>query len=215
MNDMVHPTDTVKQVYRAISQVMQLLAKEGIAKERNNAAQGYKFRGIDDVYNALAPALVKAKLCVIPEVLEHACVERTSAKGTVLFYTTVKSAFTLVSADDGSSVRTGPFIGEAMDSGDKSANKAMSAAYKYWAMQTFAIPTEGDNDADANTHVDIKPLDVSGARTTLTASATHGIKALQVAWEGLPVPIKAALRDELGALKTIARGAQAPKELAA
>jgi hypothetical protein len=28
----------------------------------------------------------------------------------------------------------------------------MSAAYKYAAFQAFAIPTEGDNDADAHTH---------------------------------------------------------------
>jgi DNA-directed RNA polymerase specialized sigma24 family protein len=28
----------------------------------------------------------------------------------------------------------------------------MSAAYKYMAMEVFAIPTEGDNDADATTH---------------------------------------------------------------
>jgi hypothetical protein len=39
-----------------------------------------------------------------------------------------------------------------MDSGDKATNKAMSAAYKYAAFQAFAIPTEGDNDADAHTH---------------------------------------------------------------
>ena len=39
-----------------------------------------------------------------------------------------------------------------MDSGDKATNKAMSAAYKYAALQTFCIPTEGDNDADATTH---------------------------------------------------------------
>lgn len=39
-----------------------------------------------------------------------------------------------------------------MDSGDKASNKAMSAAYKYAAIQTFCIPTEGDNDADSTTH---------------------------------------------------------------
>src|SRR5690606_19364534 len=47
--------------------------------------------------------------------------------------------------------------GEAMDSADKATNKAMSAAYKYAAFQTFCIPTEGDNDADATTH-EVAPL---------------------------------------------------------
>jgi hypothetical protein len=39
-----------------------------------------------------------------------------------------------------------------MDRSDKATNKAMSAAYKYAAFMAFAIPTEGDNDADATTH---------------------------------------------------------------
>lgn len=49
------------------------------------------------------------------------------------------------------SVHTVCTYGEAMDSADKATNKAMSAAYKYAAFQTFCIPTEGDNDADATT----------------------------------------------------------------
>jgi hypothetical protein len=39
-----------------------------------------------------------------------------------------------------------------MDSGDKSTNKAMSAAYKYACIQSFCIPTEGDNDTENTTH---------------------------------------------------------------
>ena len=59
--------------------------------------------------------------------------------------------FDFVSAEDGSKhiVKT---FGEAMDSGDKATNKAMSAAYKYACFQAFSIPTESDNDADAHTH---------------------------------------------------------------
>jgi hypothetical protein len=35
------------KVYAAIAAVMGKLSKEGIAKNRNNSQQGYKFRGID------------------------------------------------------------------------------------------------------------------------------------------------------------------------
>jgi hypothetical protein len=71
----------------------------------------------------------------------------------------VEAEFDFVSAEDGSkhTVRT---FGEAMDRGDKATNKAMSAAYKYAAFQAFAIPTEGDNDADASTH-EVKSRDTS------------------------------------------------------
>jgi hypothetical protein len=43
-------------------------------------------------------------------------------------------------------------IGEAMDSGDKSANKAMSAAQKYALLQVFCIPTEEPKDTENETH---------------------------------------------------------------
>lgn len=139
------------QVYKAINAVQAALAKEGIGKDRKNQAQGYNFRGIDDVYNALSPLLSQHGLCILPRVLSRECIERTSAKGGALFYVAVEMEFDFVSAADGSKhvVKT---FGEAMDSGDKATNKAMSAAYKYASFQAFCIPTEGDNDADAQTH---------------------------------------------------------------
>jgi hypothetical protein len=138
-------------VYKAINAVQSDLAREGIGKDRSNQQQGYKFRGIDDVYNALAPLLAKHGLCVLPRCTSREVVERTNAKGTALFYVTVCAEFDFVAAEDGSK-HTVVTYGEAMDSGDKATNKAMSAAYKYACMQAFSIPTEGDNDADATTH---------------------------------------------------------------
>jgi hypothetical protein len=142
------------KVYAAINAVQGELAQSGISKDRKNQQQGYNFRGIDDVYNALAPLLAKHGLCVLPRILTRQCEERTTQKGGVLFYVTVEAEFDFVSSEDASkhTVRT---FGEAMDSGDKATNKAMSAAYKYAAFQAFAIPTEGDNDADSQTHVPV------------------------------------------------------------
>lgn len=151
-------TEQTKAVYAAIAAVMSDMASEGISKGRRNLQQGYNFRGIDDVYNALAPILAKHKLLILPRVIARHQVERSTAKGGVLFYTTVEVEFDLVSGVDGSS-HTIKTVGEAMDSADKSSNKAMSAAFKYAAMQAFCIPTEGDNDADATTH------EVSGSIT--------------------------------------------------
>jgi hypothetical protein len=144
-------TATSKHVYAAIAQVMREMAKTGISKDRKNDAQGFKFRGIDDVLNALSRVLADHELCILPRVISRAVTERANSRGNALFYVVLEVEFDLVSARDGSAhtVRT---VGEAMDSGDKATNKAMSAAYKYMAIQTFAIPTEGDNDADATTH---------------------------------------------------------------
>ncbi len=145
-----------RNVYQLIAAVSAEIAQTGISKGRENKAQGYSFRGIDDVYNCLAPILAKHGLVILPSMVGRNCTERTTQKGGVLFYTTVDAEFVFVSAHDGSRhvVKT---YGEAMDSGDKSTNKAMSAAYKYAAMQTFCIPTEGDHDSETQTHEDIVP----------------------------------------------------------
>jgi len=144
------------EVYKAIVAVQGELSKVGISKDQKNAQQGFKFRSIDDVYNALAPLLAKHRLCMLPIVKNRLVTERPTAKGGLLFYVVVEIEYTLVSASDGSQHKI-TTIGEAMDSGDKATNKAMSAAYKYACIQTFCIPTEGDNDADSTTHYEIEP----------------------------------------------------------
>lgn len=136
------------QVYKAINAVQSELATVGIVKDkRNSQGAGYNFRGIDDVYNAIAPLLAKHGLCILPRVLARECVERTSKQGGALFYITVEAEFDFVSSEDGTK-HTVKTFGEAMDSGDKATNKAMSAAYKYACFQAFSIPTEGNNDSD-------------------------------------------------------------------
>ena len=186
------------EVYKAINAVQADLAREGISKGRRNQQQGYNFRGIDDVYNAVSPLLAKAGLVILPRVLGRDCVERTNAKGTALFYVTVEVEFDFVASADGSrhTVKT---FGEAMDSGDKATNKAMSAAYKYALMQAFAIPTEGDNDADATTHEvaarPFNPLETDQAQAMLgrlREAALEGEEALQAAFQAEP---KGALKN--------------------
>lgn len=154
------------KVYQAISSVMADLAVDGISKDKKNQQQGYSFRGIDDVYNALSSVLAKHGLLMLPRVLSRDVAERVNHKGTALFYVTVEAEFDLVCSEDGSK-HTIKTYGEAMDSGDKATNKAMSAAYKYAAMQAFCIPTEGDNDADASTHT------IKGQKPLVPSTSVH------------------------------------------
>lgn len=139
------------KVYEKIAAITADLSKIGISKDSKNAQQGYAFRGIDQVYGALSPLLARHGLCILPRVTDRQVTERQNRNGGTLFYTTLTVEFDFVAAEDGSK-HTIVTVGEAMDSGDKSSNKAMSAAYKYAAFMTFCVPTEGDNDADANTH---------------------------------------------------------------
>lgn len=171
---------TEKKVYAAISAVARDMATTGISKDRKNAQQGFHFRGIDQVYNALAPALVNHGLVILPRITERTVTERTTKQGGVLFYVVVKADFDFVSTEDGS-IHTVTTYGEAMDSGDKATNKAMSIAYKYAAFQAFCIPTEETAiDADAEVHhVQPAAADQILSEFTQYASTENDSKALQ------------------------------------
>lgn len=164
------------KVYQCINAVQQELSIIGIGKDQKNTQQGFKFRGIDDVLNALSPLLSKYGLCILPNVLSREVTERVTAKGSTLFYVAVKVEYVFVSAEDGSKHVTTVY-GEAMDSGDKATNKALSAAYKYACIQAFCIPTEGDNDADATTHEYIEPI-LKPNKGTMVVASTAQLKPL-------------------------------------
>lgn len=177
------------EVYKAINRVTEALSKGGIGKDRRNNQQGFAYRGIDDVYNAIAPVLAREGLCMLPSVVSRELVERASAKGGALYYVTVVVDFDLVSSADGSK-HTVRVVGEAMDSADKATNKAMSAAMKYACLISFQIPTEGDNDADASSPqpapaaapprpFSAPPATAQQTTTALAASLFAGAKSVE------------------------------------
>lgn len=161
-------------IYQSICAVMNDIGAVG--KNSKNAQQGFMFRGIDAVYNALSPALVKNKMFIVPEILEQTREERETARGGTLIYSICKIKFTFY-AEDGSSI-TATVIGEGMDSGDKATNKAMSIAYKYACFQVFCIPTEEMVDPDAECH-EVKAKDeVPAVDPKQKVTAVH-VKALK------------------------------------
>lgn len=135
-------------IYKAISDVMADIGAVG--KNQRNQQQGFMFRGIDAVMNAINPALVKHHVFVVPEILEQSREERTTKTGNHLIYSICRIKYTFY-AEDGSSI-TAVTIGEGMDSGDKATNKAMAIAFKYACFQVFCIPTEEMKDPDEEKH---------------------------------------------------------------
>jgi len=154
-------------IFGAISKVMAEVGP--VAKDRKNEQQKYSFRGIEDFMNALNPVLARNGIFFMPEILDRDVTERETKNGTTLIYTTLAVRYTFY-AKDGSFLQC-VVAGEAMDSGDKSTNKAMSAALKYALMQIFCIPTEAQEDADAHTPEDSKPKAAAKAETKTTTPA--------------------------------------------
>lgn len=133
------------KIYAAIAGV---IADCGIVgKDKVNKQQGFKYRSVDDVFNALHPALAKNKVVIIPTVVERQCEEVGKTKnGTAILKVICKVKYDIC-AEDGSRV-TSIIYGEGMDMGDKATNKAMAIAYKYLCFQVFCIPTEEMSDPD-------------------------------------------------------------------
>lgn len=137
------------QIYGALASVMKAI--KAVEKAERNAQQGFNFRGIDTVMNELHGLLAAEGVVILPDYRDYQTETIETARGGRMVRTHVTAAFRFV-AMDGSSVTVSTF-GEAMDSGDKSMNKAMSAALKYALLQMFLVPTKDMPDADRESPV--------------------------------------------------------------
>lgn len=154
------------EINNAIISIMKEIG--AIGKDKKNKTQGYQYRGVDDVMNALHPALEANSVFIIPNVLEIHREERKTASGGNLIFTTCKVSYTFCAKDDS---KIDVIVwGEGMDSGDKSMNKAMSAAYKYACFQLFCIPTEELKDPDHDTYI-VEDRKVTPEEVTLLKQA--------------------------------------------
>lgn len=151
--------NSAPKIYSAISAIMADVG--AVAKNSRNQQQGFMYRGIDAVMNALHPAMAEHHVFCTPEILEQTREDRQTNKGTNLIYSICRIRYTFY-ADDGSNVSV-IVIGEGMDSGDKATNKAMAIAFKYACFQLFCIPTEEMVDPDAECH-EVKGKETGGGK---------------------------------------------------
>lgn len=162
----------MKQIYEAIANIMRKV--KAIDKTRKNQQQGFMFRGIDDVMNELHTLFAEEGVFILPKVQSFDVSEKVTekfdtytkqTKKSILYYTraTIEFHFT---AKDGSEV-VAINVGEAMDSGDKGMNKAMSIALKYALMQMLLIPTAEDKDPDGTTPPPTIPKTIKDIINTL------------------------------------------------
>lgn len=127
---------------------------QGLAKKDKNQAQGFSFRGIDSVMNAVGPALRKAGGFVVPAVqsVRHETIVTT--KGSQMNAAYVEVSFS-VYGSDGEPI-SGLVAAEAFDSGDKATAKAMSVAMRTFLLQLLCLPTD-EPDPDSFSYEAGKP----------------------------------------------------------
>ena len=136
-----------KLIYQKIANILK--ETKAITKSEKNQQQGFKFRGIDNVMNELHELFAKNDVFILQEVQGFTTENRPTKSGGTNTFTRATIKFCYMTTD-GSHVDT-VNVGEAMDSGDKGMNKAMSIALKYSLLQMFLIPTEEPKDPDETT----------------------------------------------------------------
>lgn len=134
-----------KEIILAVMHDVQGLKKG----QRNTQGSGYNFRGIDDVMNAVGPALRKHGGFIVPFVNSIDASTVPSKNGGAL--NTVRLTVTFeVHGTDGEPI-SGTVAAEAFDSGDKATAKAMSVAFRTFLLQLLCLPTD-EPDPDSFTY---------------------------------------------------------------
>jgi hypothetical protein len=141
---MADPLPTVEQAWSAVMADIR-----SIAKSERNKQQGFNFRGIDTVVDAVGPILRDHGVIVYPTAEDIRLSEYDTKTGTHMFSAIVKMAYT-VRGPAGDEFR-GSTYGEASDAGDKAVSKAQSVAYRVFLLQGLTIPT-GDPEPDESAH---------------------------------------------------------------
>jgi hypothetical protein len=138
--DRVTEPDTTLTVVQALNRVMLDVTVLRKGREQRSEAGSFRFRGIDDVMNAVGPSFRRHGVVCLPNVLDVGVEHATTAKGKAMTVTRVQVEYTFYGpAGDSITCRT---PGEAFDSGDKSTAKAMSVAYRTALLQALTLPTD-------------------------------------------------------------------------
>jgi hypothetical protein len=127
-----------------------LAAIQPTAKDGNNSFFGYRYVSYENAANAVRNALTAAGLGFALSIEDLITSTESNAKGTITFVTKVTAALTFLDPDKGA-LLTVKTQAEGSDTGDKSINKALTAALKYGLMRMFLCSTVDDDDPDAGT----------------------------------------------------------------
>jgi len=156
-------------IYQTLNEVAKDIG--AIGKNRRNDFHRFNFRGIDDVYNIVGPALHRHGVTAFPQVLQaEEMPERTTKDGGAMLHVRLTVGYTFVAVDG--SRHDIVVVADAMDTGDKAVSKAMSMAYKTAMLQTLCIPVEGEPDPDAESP-EVVSRDRRGATPADPAKAAH------------------------------------------
>ena len=140
-------------VFQRISKVMsdvEYLAKDDMVVTNTKTGAGYKAISEEKVTNEVRKALIKYGLVIIPVEMkvdrEDEVLKDYQGNEKVNRITTADVIYRIQNIDDKDDYIMAVSSGTGVDTQDKGIGKAMTYAYKYLLLRTFAIPTGEDTD---------------------------------------------------------------------
>lgn len=133
-------------IFERICAIKGTVDAVGKSRKASNGSFSYKYRGLEDLINALSPLFATHQVFPIPTVLDTVRNHVETEKGKDKFITLLKVAYRFYAVD--SSYVECIVLGEGIDNGDKSSSKAMSEAFKKALEQIFCIPTGEAGEGD-------------------------------------------------------------------
>lgn len=143
-------------IYQKINEVMKNI--EYLTKDDQVAFGTTKYKAISEekVTTAVREQLVKQGIVIIPVQQESENKELTRTEKSVNMLTSVHTRYRIQNIDDVNDFIEVESNGTGVDTQDKGVGKAMTYAYKYMLLRTFAIPTGEDPDKISSAETDAK-----------------------------------------------------------
>lgn len=174
-------------IHEAINKVMD---EVGYVKKSRAQNLNYSFAGEAALISALRPSMVEHGIFMTVSKVHNITRENyTTAKGTAMVNTVIHATVRFLHTS-GESLDVDA-VGEGSDSGDKSANKAMTGLYKYALRQTFCIETGDDPDKTAS---DERKGKVSPEKNEAKSAPSNEhrelVKAFSASFNAIPADLK-------------------------
>lgn len=143
-------------IYQKINEVMKSI--EYLTKDDKVEFGSTKYKAISEekVTMAVREQLVKQGIVILPIQQESDNKELTRTEKSVNMLTSVHTRYRVQNIDDVNDYIEIESNGTGVDTQDKGVGKAMTYAYKYMLLRTFAIPTGEDPDKISSAETDSK-----------------------------------------------------------
>ena len=154
-----------------------------LAKDGRNQYDKYDYVTADTIAIVIGQKLAQASLAFIPSVVDVESTPYTTAKGAEHIRTVVRMQMTLACGETGA-VWSSMWAGEAIDRSDKSINKAITSACKYFLLKTFLLA--GGDDADAEAESPPAPAQAQQAQPVSHKTLSQDGWAIVKSWDNSP-----------------------------